>query len=92
MSLGCRQKNGVAYNEIFSPVVTTTTIRAIVDFTAYHDVELEQIDVATAFFNCNLEEDIYMKVPEGLKTRATENKVTKLEESLYELKQSPRQW
>ena len=92
VALGCRQLYGVDYNETFAPVVTMTTIRTILAVTAHHDLELEQMDVVTAFLNGDLEEDIYMSVPEGLKTNNNSNKVCKLLKSLYGLKQSPRQW
>ncbi len=92
VALGCRQMHGVDYNETFAPVVTMTTIRTVLAVTAHHDLELQQMDVVTAFLNGDLEEDIYMAVPEGLKTDATSNKVCKLLKSLYGLKQSPRQW
>ncbi len=92
VALGCRQLHGIDYNETFAPVVTMTTIRTILAVTAHHDLELQQMDVVTAFLNGDLEEDIYMAIPEGLKTNATSNKVCKLLKSLYGLKQSPRQW
>ncbi len=92
VALGCRQLHGIDYNETFAPVVTMTTIRTILAVTAHHDLELQQMDVVTAFHNGDLEEDIYMSIPEGLKTNATSNKVCKLLKWLYGLKQSPRQW
>lgn len=92
VALGCRQLFGVDYNETFAPVVTMSTIRTILAITAHHNLELQQMDVVTAFLNGDLNEDIYMTVPEGLKTNATSNKVCKLLKSLYGLKQSPRQW
>ncbi len=92
VSLGCRQMHGVDYNETFAPVVTMTTIRTVLAITAHLDLELKQMDVVTAFLNGDLDEEIYMAVPEGLKTNATWNKVCKLLKSLYGLKQSPRQW
>ena len=43
--LGRRQIQGLDYNETFAPVVTLTTIRTILALVAYHDLELEQMDV-----------------------------------------------
>uniref|UniRef100_A0A2N9J916 CCHC-type domain-containing protein n=1 Tax=Fagus sylvatica TaxID=28930 RepID=A0A2N9J916_FAGSY len=56
------------------------------------DLELEQLDVKTAFLHGNLEEEIFMEQPEGFKQPGTENLVCRLKKSLYGLKQSPRQW
>jgi hypothetical protein len=59
---------------------------------AHQDLELEQLDVKTAFLHGNLEEEIFMVQPEGFKQPGTENLVCRLKKSLYGLKQSPRQW
>ena len=52
-------------------MVTFTTVRTIVAIVAHFDLELEQMDVVTAFLNENLKEDIYMAIPEGLKSEKT---------------------
>ncbi len=91
-AMGCRQIHGVDYNETFAPVVSLTTIRTIFALASYHDLELEQMDVVTAFLNGDLDEDIYMAIPDGFKNKYNSSKVCKLQKSLYGLKQSPRQW
>jgi hypothetical protein len=53
------------------------------------DWELWQMDVITAFLNGDLQELIFMEMPEGYRTPGM---VCKLLRSLYGLKQSPRQW
>lgn len=50
------------------------------------------MDVVTAFLHGDLDENIYMEVPQGLQSSTTEGKVCKLLKSLYGLKQAPRQW
>ena len=92
VALGCRQMYGIDYNETYAPVVALTTVRTVLAIAAHLDLELEQMDVVTAFLNGDLEEDVYMSIPEGLISASTENKVCKLRKSLYGLKQSPRQW
>ena len=89
---GCNQKEGVDYNEVFSPVVRHTSIRVLLSFVAMHDLELEQLDVKTAFLHGDLEEEIYMKQPEGFVVSGKEHMVCRLKKSLYGLKQAPRQW
>ena len=88
---GFQQKEGIDYNEIFSPVVKLTTIRTILALVAKEDLILEQLDVKTAFLHGVLEEEIYMKQPQGFEVRGKENMVCKLQKSLYGLKQAPRQ-
>ncbi|GJT46274.1 retrovirus-related pol polyprotein from transposon TNT 1-94 [Tanacetum coccineum] len=89
---GYAQKEGIDFNEIFSPVVRMTTIRVVLALCATYDLHLEQLDVKTAFLHGNLEEEIYMLQPEGFKQKGKENLVCRLNKSLYGLKQAPRCW
>ncbi|GKC54192.1 retrovirus-related pol polyprotein from transposon TNT 1-94, partial [Tanacetum coccineum] len=57
---GYAQKEGINFNEIFSPVVRMTTIRVVLARCVTYDLHLEQLDVKTAFLHGNLEEEIYM--------------------------------
>jgi len=57
-----------------------------------YDLELEQLDMKTAFLHGNLEEEIYMQQPEGFVVPGKEDHVCRLKKYLYGLKQSPRQW
>ena len=62
---GYAQKEGIDYNEIFSPVVKYTSIWILLAIVAQFDLELEQMDVKTSFLYGELEEMIYMKQHEG---------------------------
>ncbi|KAL2253784.1 UNVERIFIED_CONTAM: Retrovirus-related Pol polyprotein from transposon TNT 1-94 [Sesamum indicum] len=89
---GFTQKEGIDYNEIFSPVVKYTTVRIILALTAFHDWELKQMDAKTAFLHGDLDENIYMYQPFGFSDTSKPDHVCLLKKSLYGLKQSPRQW
>ncbi|KAG8481304.1 hypothetical protein CXB51_026078 [Gossypium anomalum] len=89
---GYSQVPGVDFTDVFSPVVKHSSIRALLGIVAMHDLELEQLDVKTAFLHGELEEDIYMQQPEGFTVSEKEDYVCLLKKSLYGLKQSPRQW
>ncbi|KAG5549866.1 hypothetical protein RHGRI_014986 [Rhododendron griersonianum] len=89
---GFGQKKGIDFDEIFSPVVKMSSIRVVLGMAASLNLEVEQLDVKTAFLHGDLEEEIYMEQPEGFKEKGKENLVCKLKKSLYGLKQAPRQW
>ncbi|KAG8482597.1 hypothetical protein CXB51_024457 [Gossypium anomalum] len=89
---GYSQIPGVDFTDVFSLVVKHSSIRALLGIVAMHDLELEQLDVKTAFLHGELEEDIYMQQPEGFIVSEKEDYVCLLRKSLYGLKQSPRQW
>ncbi|KAK9212518.1 hypothetical protein WN943_001900 [Citrus x changshan-huyou] len=57
---GYAQKEGIDFNEIFSPVVLLTTVRIVLAMCATFDLHLEQLDVKIAFLHGELEEEIYM--------------------------------
>ncbi|KAH9662850.1 hypothetical protein KPL70_019489 [Citrus sinensis] len=89
---GFTQKEGIDYNEVFSPVVKHTSIRILLALVAEYELELAQLDIKTAFLHGDLEEKIYMIQPCGFRVAEKENHVCMLIKSLYGLKQSPRQW
>ena len=85
------QKKGIDFDEIFSPVFKMTSILTISSIGASLDLEVEQLDVKTAFLHGDLEEEIYMEQPEGFEVSGMKHMVCKLNKSLYVLKQAPRQ-
>lgn len=76
------------FEETFSPVVRYDTIRAIFAIAAVEDFEIRQFDIKTAFLNDQLDEEIYMQVPDGLDAAKKSGKrmVCKLNKALYGLK------
>ncbi|WKA03455.1 hypothetical protein VitviT2T_021562 [Vitis vinifera] len=62
---GFTQKEGIDYTETFSPVSKKDSLHIIMALVAHFDLELQQMDVKTAFLNGELEEEVYMKQLEG---------------------------
>eukprot|EP00171_Calliarthron_tuberculosum_P021771 IDg21771t1 len=87
---GFRQVHGVDYNDTYAPVVSLTAVRSFLATVSGMDLECDQMDVVTAFLNGDLDEDIYMEVPEGFKDPSKPNLVCKLKKALYGLRQAPR--
>jgi len=85
---GYVQREGIDYNEVFSPVVKHSSIQILL---AQDELKLDQLNVKTTFLHDDLEKEIYMTQLIGLKTAGKEHMVCKLKKSLYGLKQSPRQ-
>ncbi|GKA87833.1 zinc finger, CCHC-type containing protein [Tanacetum coccineum] len=73
------------------PVARITSIRVLFALASIYILPIHQMDVKTAFLNGVLEEEVYMKQPEGFVLPGHENKVCKLKKSLYGLKQAPKQ-
>ncbi|CAN6566755.1 unnamed protein product [Malus baccata var. baccata] len=71
---GYKQREGIEYEETFSPVAMVKSIRILLAIVAYHDYEIWQMDVKTAFLNGYLEEELYMTQPEGFASKSEKSK------------------
>ena len=89
---GFIQKPRIDYFDTYALVAHISTIRLLNALAAIHNLVVHQMDVKTAFLNGELEEEVYMKQPEGFIMPGNEHKVCKLIKSLYGLKQAPKQW
>jgi len=86
---GFKQKHGVDYFEVFANTGKYKTLRVVLGLAASRDMELRQLDVPQAFTQAELEEEVYMEMPQGF---GVDGMVCRLLKSLYGLKQSPRNW
>ena len=89
---GYTQKEGIDYDETFSPVAMLKSIRILLALAAALDYEIWKMDVKIAFLNGELEEDIYMQQPKGFIALGQEHMVCKLHRSIYGLKQASKSW
>ena len=89
---GYTQRFGTDYDETFCPVIRQESLRVLMALSVKHGLQLHQMDVTTAFLNGTLEEEVFMKQPEGYEVQGKEQLVCRLKKSIYGLKQSPRCW
>jgi len=87
---GFSQTYGVDYKEMFAPVTRLETLRMIFVLAVEKDWEIRQVNVKNAYLYGDLDEEIYMEVPEGMDI--PEGKVFYLIKALYGLKQAGRAW
>ncbi|SOV08162.1 uncharacterized protein UDID_17307 [Ustilago sp. UG-2017a] len=62
---GFTQREGIDYQETFSPVAPLGAIRAILALVVQNNWEVHALDITMAYLNSTLKEAIYMKPPEG---------------------------
>jgi len=72
-------------------VARYSTLRALLAHCAADGLVTAQLDVETAFLNGDLEEEIYIRQPQGYE-RGDTAKVCLLKKALYGLKQAARAW
>lgn len=66
--------------------------RILFAIAAFFDLDIDQLDVKTAFFYGLIDQLVYVEMPKGIETEANREMVCKLRKALYGLKQSPRLW
>ena len=82
---GYTQKFGTDYDEPFCPVIRQESLRVLIALSVQYGLDLHQMDVTTAFLNGTLEEEVFMKQPEGYEVQGKENFVCRLKKNLNSL-------
>ncbi|CAI7839480.1 unnamed protein product [Closterium sp. NIES-53] len=62
---GFQQREGIDFQEVFAPVAKAPTLQLLLAAAAVCGWKVEQMDVKTAFLYGMVDEEIYMKEPEG---------------------------
>jgi hypothetical protein len=95
---GFTQVYGEDYSGTFAPVVRATTTRVLLAMAAARQYQVTQLDIKQAYLNSDVEEEIYLEIPEGLDLVMRNaparggNQGCKLVKTLYGLKQAGRNW
>jgi hypothetical protein len=83
---GFSQKEGIDYEETFTPVDRYTLIRTIIDLAAKMKWKLHQMDVKTTFLNGVIKEEVYIEQPQGFEVEYRKFHLCKMKKALYGLK------
>ncbi len=89
---GYLQQFGVDFDQTFAAVVKPMAFRVLFAIAEYYDLDIDQMDVMTAFLYGLIDWLIYVEIPKGTETEANRDMVCKLLKALYRLKQSPQLW
>ena len=92
---GFTQQEGIDYMDTFSPVAKLTSVKFLLGCASAKGWSLTQMDVSNAFLHAELDEEIFMRLPQGYTPPADTvlppQPVCRLLKSLYGLKQASRQ-
>ncbi|KAH9688658.1 hypothetical protein KPL70_015204 [Citrus sinensis] len=89
---GFHQTAGIDFNETFSPVAKSPTIRIVLNLAVMNNWDIKQVDVNNAFLHGELCEEVFIRQPQGFEDKRKPQYVCKLKKALYGLKQAPRAW
>lgn len=89
---GFSQKYGVDYDEVFAPVVKQITFRTLLSVAGHKLMVIKHYDAKTACLNGDLNEEVFMSLPEGYDFGNNKYAVCKLKKGLNGLKQSAKLW
>ncbi|CAI7846448.1 unnamed protein product [Closterium sp. NIES-54] len=87
---GFQQREGIDFQEVFAPVAKAPTLWFLLAAAAVCGWKVKKMDVKTMFLYGVVDEEIYMKQPEGYDDGS--GRVCRLNKAIYGLKQAPRCW
>ena len=87
---GFKQREGVDFSETFAPNVSSSCVRVLSSIACECDLDLCHFDVDQAFVQCELEEDVFLRLPKGCGDLS--GKAVRLNKRLYGLNKATRTW
>ena len=94
---GSQQQYGIDYFETFAPTVAWSTVRLVLCLSNLLNLHGRQIDYVQAFPQADLNEPVYMRIPEGWEITDDDGNLLpdmaiKLKKNLYGTKNASRNW
>jgi len=89
---GFQQTAGLDYDETFSLVVESSTVRIVLSIAVHLNWDVRQLDINNALLNGNLKENVFMHQLEGYTDSTKHDHICKLNKAIYRPKQAPRAW
>lgn len=87
-----QQDVSINFTETFSPVAKLAIMRIVFSIATSLNLCVKQIDTNNVFLNGLLQENVFIKQPQGFEDLKFLNYVCKLGKTLYGLKQAPSAW
>lgn len=88
---GFSQVYGIDFSKTFAPTGRLNSLRALISYAASNNLEFHQLDVKTAFLNADLDEEVFLSIPQGVNLDKKKC-CLKLNKAIYGLKQAPLAW
>jgi cell division protein ZapA (FtsZ GTPase activity inhibitor) len=76
------QTFGIDYQEIFTPVAKTNSIRVLLFYAINLGSDLQQLDVKNIFLHGDMKEKVYIEISPSFACKRTKRKVCKLKKAL----------
>jgi hypothetical protein len=89
---GFSQVEGLVFEKTFAHVAHLEAIRILLAFASSKGFKLYQIDVKSAFLNSVIQEKVFLRQPPDFENPKYSDRVYKLSNALYVLKQALRAW
>jgi Reverse transcriptase (RNA-dependent DNA polymerase) len=87
---GSRQEEGVHNDQTYAPMVSWEIIRLLLAMVLQNDWKTRQLDYVLAFPQAPAEQELYVKIPRGIKVESKTEYALKVKQNLYGQKQAGR--